>query len=231
MNVKSLLKNQWVLLVLMSVLAVAVLVVLGILNEGARPALQGNHLDLYPSLQQGVTADGLPYLGDPNAPVTMRVFEDLGCPNCKTFFQDTETLVIEEYVATGKVRIVIISMAFVNNQSFAGAEAVSCAADQGKFWEYRDVLFETQGQKPFTRETLVEIAEGLGLDRSAFTNCYDLGKHDTAIRTRTERNLGFGISGTPTIDINGERLVGAYPFETTGTAVGVKDLIERALGN
>jgi protein-disulfide isomerase len=117
----------------------------------------------------------------------------------------------------------------VNQQSLPAAEGTSCALDQGAFWEYRDIVFNNQGVRPFNRESLVDFANEAGLDVNEFSRCYDFGSHTDAIIESTNRALDFGITGTPTTEIGGQRHVGVLPYETQGDQVGVMELIETAL--
>src|SRR3989344_6619341 len=80
-------------------------------------------------------------LGDPDAPVTLIEYSDFQCPFCGRFFSQTENLIKENYIQTGKAKFVYRHFAFLGPESVAAAEAVECAKDQGKFWEYHDQLF------------------------------------------------------------------------------------------
>lgn len=218
-------------LLVIGITSIVALVVVAVLVISNRPSqTDPDLLDLVESLPRGVDeSTGLPFLGEADAPVTMLVYEDLGCPNCKNYNQTVEPLVLQEFVAEGRVRLMIYPLAFVNQQSLPAAEGAACALDQGAFWEYRDVVFNNQGVRTFNRESLVAFAEEVGLDVDAFTRCYDFGTHTEAILERTNRALDFGITGTPTTEINGQRHVGVLPYETEGEQVGVRQLLEEAL--
>ena len=187
-------------------------------------------VELVDSLPKGIdAATGLPFLGEADAPVTMLVYEDLGCPNCRNFNLNVEPLVLSDFVLDGQVRFMIYTLAFVNQQSLPAAEGALCALDQDKFWEFRDVVFNNQGIRTFNREGLVAFAEEVGLDMGEFTECYDFGAHTDAILEDTNRALDFGITGTPTTEIAGVRHVGVLPYETDGAQVGIRELLEAAL--
>jgi len=181
-----------------------------------------------PSISRGLTEDGLPYLGNVDAPVTLRIYEDLGCHNCQDFFQNTEPSILENFVATGLVRIEIYTLAFVNSQSLPGAEAATCAQDQDKFWEYRDILFTNQGVNAFTRTNLVTWAEELELNRAEFASCYDQAVHQQEILRKSQLAFEVGVTGTPTTEVNGERHVGVLPYETQDQP-GMRQILETAL--
>ncbi len=218
--------NRFLVIGIASVVALLVLVLVVIANRPRQT--DEEHLSLVESLPKGVTIDGLPYIGVEDAPVTMTVYEDLGCPNCRRFFLEVEPGILSEYVAEGKVKLVIYQLAFVNQQSLPGAEGAACAQEQERYWEFRDALFNNQGVRQFNRENLVAIAEELGLDRQAFTSCYDFANHTQEIIERSQRAANFGINATPTSDINGQRHVGVLPFDQADPP-GIKQLLDAAL--
>jgi protein-disulfide isomerase len=102
-------------------------------------------------------------------------------------------------------------MAFLGDESQWAAEASECASAQGRFWQYHDRLFqETQGRGKgvFEKPLLKRYAADVGLDRAAFDQCLDDGRYSARVRAETEEGRRAGIQRTPTIEVNGERLVG-----------------------
>ena len=91
------------------------------------------------------------------------------------------------------------------------AEAANCAADQGKFWEYHDKLFENQ--KALDKESLIKYANELQLDGAAFTECLDTGKFTADVRQDLSEGQAAGVTGTPAFFVNGRFINGAVPFE------------------
>jgi protein-disulfide isomerase len=213
--------------IILGVSALAVIVVIALIVVN-RPTTDVTVFG-FDDLGKSVSASGHPVLGNPDAPVTMRVYEDLGCPNCKTFWADTEPDIIESYVKAGTVKIEIFTLAFVNASSLPGAEGVLCAADQGYFWEYREVLFQNQGVRAFDRSNLLDWAEDIGMDRSTFGNCFDLGKYQADVVEQSQQAFEFGITGTPTSEINGVRHVGVFPFISTDVVEGMDSILTGAL--
>ena len=124
--------------------------------------------------------------------------------------------VLQSYIDSGKVNLVYKHSAFLGQESVWAAQAAECAADQGKFWEYHDLLFDKQtGENigTFTKENLIAYAKELGLDSAKFDPC--LQNDETLQRVESDTNEGrqVGVSGTPTFFINGKPLVGAQPAE------------------
>jgi protein-disulfide isomerase len=220
--------SSYLVLGVIAVVAIVVVVVLVVVSSTPDDTAALSEYGPDPSIPRGLTTDGLPYLGNVDALVTMRIYEDLGCHNCRDFFRDTEPSVIENFIATGKVKVEIYTLAFVNSQSLPGAEAAACALDQDKFWEFREVLFTNQGVVAFNRTNLLTWAEDLGLDRTEFASCFDREVHTQEIMDKSQRALDVGVNGTPTTEVNGERHVGVIAFEQEG-APGMKQILDEAL--
>lgn len=223
-------KTPWAVIIgigLIAVLVVVVLIQLG--RQNAAPELVLD--DLYPTdIERGVDATGLAYLGDPEAPVEIKLYEDYGCPNCKNFYLGVEEDLVNEFVADGTVVLTIHPVAFVNVQSAPAAEAIECALEQDGYWEYRHMLFINQGVTSFTRDNLVTFAEAAGLDSAQFSSCYDQGKYSATVLENTLQAQSEGVTGTPSINIEGSLYEGLRPFDSSDPdTLGLKQLIEAEL--
>lgn len=175
-------------------------------------------------------------MGDPNAPIVIEEFSDFQCPFCERFHQETEPLLRQYYIDTGKVRFVYRSMGnFVSDniarsrgtpaktESQDAALAAYCAGDQNKFWDMHAHIFaNTLGEDvgSFTDERLKTIAETSGLNMDEFNSCYDSGKYQDRVQQDFEDGVAANINGTPgflvTYTVNGETktelIEGAQPF-------------------
>ena len=101
------------------------------------------------------------------------------------------------------------------------AEASHCAGEQGKYWEYHDVLFANSTALDVAN--LKKYATDLKLDGNQFSTCLDSGKYAAEIAKDTAEGAQAGVTGTPAFFINGRFLSGAQPFES------FQDAIEEAL--
>src|SRR5262249_49640337 len=95
--------------------------------------------------------------------------------------------------------------------------AARCAAEQGRYWEYHDLLFVAQ--PAFERSDLILSARRLGLPLDAFTACLDGGRYLAAVRKDVQEGRAAGVTGTPTFFVNGLRLVGIQPYDMFREAV------------
>jgi len=169
-------------------------------------------------------------MGDPNAPITIEEFSDFQCPYCERFHQETEPLLRQYYIDTGKVRFVYRSMGnWVSGNIGSGTEsqdaalAAYCAGEQNKFWEmhaqlFANVLGENAGS--FTDKRLKAIAEKVGLDTAQFNSCYDSGKYADRVQQDFKDGQTAKVNGTPAFlvsyTVKGEQktklIEGAQPF-------------------
>lgn len=165
---------------------------------------------------------GVPVLGDPEAPVTIVEFADFQCPFCGFFFTEVQQKLLEEYVDTGKAKFIYLDFAFLGQESVEAANAAKCAADQGKYWEYHDKLFQSQdgeNQGAFERDKLLQYGRALGLNMSDFTSCVEEGTHVQEVSEQTKLGQSIGVTGTPTTIINRKIIVGAQGYEVFASEI------------
>ena len=161
-------------------------------------------------------------LGELDAPVTIIEFSDFQCPFCKRFRDQTFDKIKEKYIDTGKVRFVYMNFPLKSHEnSQKAAEAAECAHEQGKFWEYHDILFENQ--QKLAVEDLKKYSADFGLDTEKFNDCLDSGKMKDEVNKDFEDGITYGVQGTPAFFINDMALSGAQSFEK------FKSIIEKEL--
>lgn len=175
-------------------------------------------------------------MGDPNAPIKIVEYSDYQCPFCKQFSDNVEPQLVENLVKTGKVHFTYRSMGnFVsdninrgmstqNTESIDAAKAAYCAGDQGKYWEYHDIIFanhDGENEGAFKPSRLTAFAQTLGLDMSAFNACVNSNKHQQRAQKDYTDGTAAGVNGTPsfvmTYIVNGETktefIEGAQPYQ------------------
>ncbi len=155
-------------------------------------------------------------LGDKSAKVEWVEFSDYQCPFCEKLHVGARKEVVEQYVKSGKVKMVFKNFAFLGEESIWAAEAVECAKEQGKYWDYHDLVFSKQSgenQGTFKKDNLRKWAEELGLDKVKFNECLDSEKYKSLIQSEYDEGVKAGVEGTPTVFINGEKIGGALPTE------------------
>jgi len=155
--------------------------------------------------------------GDEDAPITIVEYSDFECPFCGRV-QPTLDRVLDEY--GDDVRLVFrhFPLSFHARAQKAG-EASECAANQGKFWEYHDILFENQSSLSGGISQLKEWAGDLGLDQERFDECLDNSDEAGTVKNGLASGSQKGVTGTPGFFINGISLSGAQPFEAFSTII------------
>ena len=153
---------------------------------------------------------GKPSQGPDKAPITLVEFSDFHCPFCKKIAPTLDQLMQNH---PGQIRRVWRHYPLPFH---VGAErthlASECANDQGKFWEYAAKVFENQDKLP-NDQILKDLAKELGLKMSKFENCLSSQKYRDRISKDLAKAAEVKVQGTPTVYINGERVVGARPYE------------------
>jgi protein-disulfide isomerase len=155
-------------------------------------------------------ADGV-HLGDPNAPVKMDIYSDFRCSACKYYSENFESQIISDYVSTGKVyytyhTFIVIDGHDGTSASYNAANAAMCAADQGRFWDYKTTLFANQITEDafrFSDERLSKMAENLNLDVNAFNTCYVAKRFAPEVNADITQAQNLALNHTPTIFVNG----------------------------
>jgi protein-disulfide isomerase len=186
----------------------------------------GEESDTFPAIAAAaVTLPDVPVegraIGNPDAPVMVVEYGDYQCPGCGYFAQTYERQLIEEYVATGKVRFEFRDYAFIGEESTRAAEAAFCALDQDAFWPYHRTLFANQhgeNEGAFSASRLRSAAEQLGLDGERFSACLDDGTYADQVTAMRKEGVNLGIPGTPGFVVNGT-LIEYRGFESLQAAI------------
>jgi protein-disulfide isomerase len=163
-----------------------------------------------PVYRAEILTNGAQSKGAEQAPVKIVKFEDFECPFCKAV-QPTLVELLKKY--DGKVRLVHkdLPLEAIHPQATLAAEAARCAADQGKFWPYHDLLYSKAPK--LGSADLRAYAKELGLDAGAFDQCLESRKHRKAVQEDLAEGAKLGLTGTPSFFINGREISGAQPLE------------------
>jgi len=146
--------------------------------------------------------------GDPKAPVTIVEFSDFSCPYCRK----AESILAELLAKyPGQVRLGYrdFPLRQIHPQAQLAAEASRCAGEQGKYWEYHDLLFANPDKQ--THDGLLEDARTLKLDDKQFDACLSSGRFKPQIDQDIQLGTRAGVFGTPGFFVNGTFIDGAQP--------------------
>lgn len=154
-------------------------------------------------------------IGDPDAPVVLREWVDMGCPYCALFTTDTLPTLISEYVDTKQVRIEVNVVSFFGEGSDRGAVAAHEAANQGRFKEFLDVVYAAapEGKHPdLTQAELVEFAKQAGIkDITAFEAALADPANLARVQKETAAAQAVGVTSVPFFAIGNQGIAGAQP--------------------
>lgn len=173
-------------------------------------------------IQMSVFSDNSsPVLGSADAPITIIEFGDYQCFYCNKFFHDTEDQINENYIKTGKAKLIFKDFTIIGSDSVVAAHAAHCADEQGKFWEYHDTLYnhwngENNGWA--SAQNQLTFAQDLGLDMNKFTECMSSEKYKQKIQSSSEDAKTLGLTGTPAFFVIGPnnkivKVPGAQPYD------------------
>ena len=159
--------------------------------------------------------EGVPTDGPADAKVTIVEFSDFQCPFCSKAIPTMKALK-KKYGDDLRLAFMHLPLAFHEHANLA-AQASLAAGEQGKFWEYHDLLFENQ--TALTQPDLEKYAAKLDLDMGKFKAALASKKFQAHIEKDMEEARQAGASGTPTFYVNGTQLVGAQPQDAFEKAI------------
>jgi protein-disulfide isomerase len=154
--------------------------------------------------------------GSRDAVITIVEFSDFQCPFCGKI-QPVLSGLLSKYQGRVKLAFRDFPLRKIHPLAQQAAEASRCAAEQGKFWEYHDRLF--QDSSKLSSAHLAEHARSIGLDVSTFDACVAAGKYSSSIEADLQDGTRIGITGTPAIFINGIFVGGAQPAAALEKAI------------
>ena len=164
--------------------------------------------------------NGSPILGDSNAPITILEWGDYQCTFCYRFHQNTLDIINDDFIKTGKVKLVFRDFPLNGPDSILAAEAAYCAEDQEKYWQYHNELYKNWGGEKtgwITRESLDRFAVTVDLDLVEFNTCLDEHKYQNRVNTHYEFGKEIGIDATPSFLVfNDQKIIkirGNQPLE------------------
>lgn len=139
---------------------------------------------------------------NPAASVIVREYADLQCPACRAAFEVLNPQIIEKFGKDIRLELMHFPLQTLHPWALAAAEAAECAADQGKFWEYTDLVYLEQDK--LDGKQLIAWAEQLKLESDLFDRCTRSHIKRKAIIAEYDQGSKLGVRGTPTYLVNGK---------------------------
>jgi protein-disulfide isomerase len=190
-------------------------------------------LALHPAsaLAQGVNVDDLhapgqlgeKVLGPADAPVTVVEYASFTCPHCATFHNAILDDFKTKYIDSGEVRLIFRE--FLRNGADVAVSAVARCAPADRYFEVVEGYFAAQDQwltQEDLRQAILNQAKEYGFTEDTFNACLGNQNLLKAFDAGMQRAQSFGVTGTPTFFVNGEKHVGALPMDQWDAIIGPK---------
>ncbi|MCX6418823.1 MAG: thioredoxin domain-containing protein [Actinobacteria bacterium] len=153
-------------------------------------------------------------------------YEDFQCPACKTF-EDATSAGVNKLLSQGKVKAVYHVLAFLdrnlnNDASLRSANASACAADEGKFLIFHDIVYTNQPKEGtgYTDQELLQFGADAGITSKDFQTCVTGLKYQKWVQNGVQREAeNRPVTATPTLYINGKELERPITNESIAAAV------------
>jgi protein-disulfide isomerase len=226
-------QQQMILGVVAVVFLVGVLLVVFLSTRPVEAVIPDSALTRYQDFANnnlvGTTPEGFPYIGAANAPVLIEEIASFSCPFCK-LYHDNTTINLLDLIKAGRVKYVYIPITSIGEfQVQTLTEASVCAAQQNKFWEMHDILYDWQpryaaGSNDTRR--LITAAEKLGMDTGKFSACLGSQAAKDIINKGEETARTRAITGTPTIYLDGQLIQPLPGGASSPTLSELRGLIE-----
>jgi protein-disulfide isomerase len=182
----------------------------------------GNHSKPQDTTKTKQTIDysGQPYLGKKSAPVSIIEFGDYKCPNCKNFAENVIPVIQKDLIDNGKAKLYFMNDAFIYDDSFRAAkfaESVYQELGNKTFWQFHELLYKKQPEdskyekmdiydEKFLTDVLKEVASES--DVKKVVDNFEAKKSDAAFNKDMEFVQKLGVTGTPTIFVDGKMFQG-----------------------
>jgi len=173
--------------------------------------------------------NGSPALGSESAPITIVEFGDYQCESCYYWFHNTRSTLIDNYIETGKAKLVFLDLPFLGRDSITAAQASYCAEDQGKYWEYHTMLYTFQEVEAYDsgwadRDRLNAFASSLDMNMDEFNECMDSSKYQKRVKANYDEAVKNDVQSTPTFIIISEdgkkkQFSGAQPYSVFSATI------------
>ena len=172
--------------------------------------------------------NGSPILGSESAPITIIEFGDYQCEACYAWFHNTRDTLIDNYIETGKAKLVFVDLPFLGRHSPIAAEASYCAEDQGKYWEYHTMLYTFQDGPPDSGwanlDRLNSFAFSLDMNMDEFNECMDSSKYKKRVKANYDESVKNNARSTPTFMIISqdgmtEKFSGSQPYSVFAASI------------
>lgn len=176
--------------------------------------------------------DGHPSIGNPNAPVTIAYWSDYQCPFCRKTEEEVIPQLINDYIKTGKVKLVYKDFQFLgaDSQTAGLAEHAVWEVAPDKFYQWHKSMYDNQDSENSgwgSKADILALTKSVGIDATKVEQLMTskADEYQKAMDADKSEGGSFGVSGTPSYIIGKQLVVGAQPY------LVVKAAVDQALNN
>jgi protein-disulfide isomerase len=155
-------------------------------------------------------------LGSSSASITLIEFGDYHCQSCAKFYRETGEQLFNNFLKTGQIRFLFKDYIINDNNSstadtsFPATEASYCAADQGKYWQYHNALYDfsqtANTTQWATKDNLKQLARNVGIANILqFSNCLESHKYTKTVNENNNFARSIGVQTIPTFVLLSQR--------------------------
>lgn len=173
-----------------------------------------------------VKTDGRPFIGNPNAPVTVAYWYDYQCPFCRKTEEEVMPQLISDYIKTGKVKLVYKDFQFLGADSQTAGLAEHAVWDiaPDKFYQWHKAMYDKQDSENSgwgNKTDILALTKSVGIDSAKVEQLMTskADEYQKIMDADKAEGGAFGVSGTPSYIIGKQLVVGAQPFSTVKAAI------------
>ena len=195
--------------------------------NGSTPTPKPTKVNSLPNLLKTPKSSSAPNYGiviNPNAKVTLDIWEDFQCGNCAKF-ESTNHDYLSKAISQNQIKVIYHVLSFLGSDSVVLANAAACAADEGKFLAAHDQFFNLQNSVKnsgvWSREYLLSKLSDVGINSQKFINCIDSKKYLPWVSAVQKSSSKNNIQATPTVLVNGNEINRATDYFNASALQGV----------
>lgn len=174
-----------------------------------------------------VKTDGDPFIGNANAPVTVAYWFDYQCPFCKRFEETVMPDLMSKYINSGKVKFVYKDFQFLGQDSTNAGLASHAVWEvaPSKFYEWHKAMYNKQDNENGgwgSKDDIIALTKTIpGIDANKVSQLMESKKaeYQKAMDADKAEGSGFGVSGTPSLIVGKQLVVGAQPTTAFTTII------------
>ena len=171
-------------------------------------------------------------LGSDEAPATLTVYEDPQCPYCRLWSLNVLPTVVQQFVQTGRVKLIWNGIAIIDANSVAGLRGAYAAGRQNRLWDMVEAMYRRQGAEGsgwITKDLLRDAGHEAGVETEPMIDSLDSGSVTSELRRAAQEATLFRVQGTPSFFLS-HGIGPAVQLPSSMDATSFADSLASALG-